>query len=179
MNKNILFFTLLTLASHSILCDKKSTAVNSEQAVKIGEKKMQNIKKLFSMTMNKEKMLQMMKASVEQVNAQFGVADKLPKKLKKLSNDLFEEVSDAITSDTMLQNIANIYDKYFTAEDVENIIKFYESETGKKTLTVMPQMMGELMQVTLGSMQDSLKKYLSEVEKYQKQQAEKATKKKK
>jgi hypothetical protein len=38
-----------------------------------------------------------------------------------------------------------IVDKYFTEDDLKNMIAFYKSPAGKKVLEVMPQMMTEIM----------------------------------
>lgn len=41
-----------------------------------------------------------------------------------------------------------LYAKYFTESDLADLIVFYKSPVGMKTLSVMPQMMGEAMQQT-------------------------------
>jgi hypothetical protein len=38
-----------------------------------------------------------------------------------------------------------IIDKYYTEDDLKNMIAFYKSPTGRKVLEVMPQMMTEMM----------------------------------
>lgn len=38
-----------------------------------------------------------------------------------------------------------IVDKYYTEDDLKNLIAFYKSPTGKKVLQVMPQMMTDIM----------------------------------
>jgi uncharacterized protein len=37
------------------------------------------------------------------------------------------------------------YDKYFTDDELHQLMAFYETAVGKKTITVMPQLMTELM----------------------------------
>ncbi len=39
-----------------------------------------------------------------------------------------------------------LYDKFFTEEDLQTLIDFYQTPTGKKTITVMPQLLQESMQ---------------------------------
>jgi len=39
-----------------------------------------------------------------------------------------------------------LYDKYFTEEDLQAMIDFYKTPTGKKTISVMPQLLQESMQ---------------------------------
>jgi hypothetical protein len=38
-----------------------------------------------------------------------------------------------------------VIDKYYTEDDLKNMIAFYKSPTGKKVLEVMPQMMADIM----------------------------------
>jgi hypothetical protein len=38
-----------------------------------------------------------------------------------------------------------VVDKYYTEDDLKNLIAFYKSPTGRKVLEVMPQMMGDIM----------------------------------
>jgi hypothetical protein len=39
-----------------------------------------------------------------------------------------------------------LYDKFFTEEDLQTMIDFYQTPTGKKTITVMPQLLQESIQ---------------------------------
>lgn len=39
-----------------------------------------------------------------------------------------------------------LYDKFFTEEDLQTMIDFYQTPTGKKTITVMPQLLQESVQ---------------------------------
>jgi hypothetical protein len=41
-----------------------------------------------------------------------------------------------------------LYEKYFTEDELKDLIAFYKTQTGQKTLRVMPQLMGESMQRT-------------------------------
>ena len=37
-----------------------------------------------------------------------------------------------------------LYDKYFSAQEVKDLIRFYESPIGQKTITVLPELMAQL-----------------------------------
>ncbi len=45
-----------------------------------------------------------------------------------------------------MSDTPDIYAKYFTLQELKDMMAFYQTDTGKKTLAVMPAMMGELMQ---------------------------------
>ena len=40
-----------------------------------------------------------------------------------------------------------IYDKYFSAEEVKGLVKFYETPLGQKSISALPKMMVELQEV--------------------------------
>ncbi|MFH1760896.1 MAG: DUF2059 domain-containing protein [bacterium] len=47
--------------------------------------------------------------------------------------------------DKFTENLVDIYDRYLTEEDIKSIINFYSSPTGKKFVSVMPQIIQESM----------------------------------
>lgn len=47
----------------------------------------------------------------------------------------------------LMDEVIPIYEKYFTHEEILEIIAFHESPIGKKSIEVMPQLMAESMQV--------------------------------
>lgn len=49
--------------------------------------------------------------------------------------------------DDLMDEVIPIYEKYFTHEEILEIIAFHESPIGKKSIEVMPQLMAESMQV--------------------------------
>ena len=49
-------------------------------------------------------------------------------------------------AETMEQISYSLYDKFFTEKELKDLIVFYRSETGKKSIQVMPELMAESMQ---------------------------------
>ena len=49
-------------------------------------------------------------------------------------------------AETIEQISYPLYDKFFTEGELKDLITFYNSTTGKKSIKVMPQLMGESMQ---------------------------------
>ena len=43
------------------------------------------------------------------------------------------------------ETVIPIYDKYFTGEEIKEMIRFYSTDLGKKTIKVMPALVGESM----------------------------------
>ena len=56
-------------------------------------------------------------------------------------------VQEVLADASLLDEIIPIYEKYFTHEEVQQLLAFHESPIGKKSIEVMPQLMAEGMQV--------------------------------
>jgi hypothetical protein len=70
-----------------------------------------------------------------------GKLDKRMERFKTLSNEkvkLGEIVSDVYTK---------LYDKYFSLEELKDMLAFYKSPTGQKSLDVLPQLTNEAVQM--------------------------------
>ncbi|RXR16216.1 DUF2059 domain-containing protein [Flavobacterium amnicola] len=64
-----------------------------------------------------------------------------------IPDDFWIEVKKEVNSEELINLYVPIYDKYYTEEDLENLVKFYKSPTGKKVTSIMPQMMNESMEI--------------------------------
>jgi hypothetical protein len=45
----------------------------------------------------------------------------------------------------LIDKIADLYQKYFTHEEIKAVIAFYQTKTGRKLVAVLPQLMAESM----------------------------------
>ncbi|TDK45982.1 DUF2059 domain-containing protein [Algoriphagus formosus] len=61
--------------------------------------------------------------------------------------DFWDEFKAEITSDELIAEVAEVYKKYYTEEEMLQLIEFYSSPIGKKTLEITPQLSGETMQI--------------------------------
>ena len=55
-------------------------------------------------------------------------------------------------------DMVDIYDKYFTTEEIDDFINFYKSKSGQKLLTQMPEMQKEIMITMMTKYQNTLQK---------------------
>jgi hypothetical protein len=56
---------------------------------------------------------------------------------------LFQEKMDAPGG--LMEKLLPIYDKYFTDDEIKQIIAFYQTPVGKKTIAVLPKIVSESM----------------------------------
>jgi uncharacterized protein len=54
---------------------------------------------------------------------------------------------DANATNQLIGRMVPVYQKHFTAEDIDGLLKFYKSPLGQKVITQMPQTMAEGMQI--------------------------------
>lgn len=50
-----------------------------------------------------------------------------------------------ITERLVQEDVANVYDKHFTDEEIKDLIAFYESPTGQKSLDKTPEITADMM----------------------------------
>ena len=56
-----------------------------------------------------------------------------------------------------------VYDKYFTETELRDIIGFYKSSTGKKAISMMPQILGDSMRLTNEILLPKMSKIMTEI----------------
>ncbi|MCC6461938.1 MAG: DUF2059 domain-containing protein [Saprospiraceae bacterium] len=61
--------------------------------------------------------------------------------------DFWEEVQKEVHPEDIVELVVPIYDKYYTEEDIRQLIVFYESPVGQKMVAQMPAVMQESMAV--------------------------------
>lgn len=63
-----------------------------------------------------------------------------------LPEEFWEEFKKEVNEDELTKMYIPIYDKYYSESDLDALIKFYKSPTGKKMVAVMPEVMNESME---------------------------------
>jgi uncharacterized protein len=106
----------------------------------------------------------------------------LPADADERMNKKTDEMLKNMPIDEMFDVMISVYQKHWTKRDVDNLVAFYSTPTGKKVLAEMPQTMAESMQVMrpvmlkhIDSMKQNADQQLAELEKeYKVGQAKKA-----
>jgi uncharacterized protein len=62
----------------------------------------------------------------------------------KLVTLFFERFHSKMDMQKLLDLAVPIYDKYYSAEDIQGLIQFYQTPLGQKTVKALPSLMGEL-----------------------------------
>jgi hypothetical protein len=89
----------------------------------------------------------------KQITTQMGSATAAGKK----EMDFLDKVIP--TYDEMIDFQSGLFSKYYTAAELEELAKFYETPVGKKTLRLMP----EIMQDTMGFVNERVQREMPEL----------------
>ncbi|WP_035672221.1 DUF2059 domain-containing protein [Flavobacterium sp. 83] len=61
--------------------------------------------------------------------------------------EFWDDFLKEMNSDTLINLIIPIYDKYYTESEIKQLSEFYQSSLGKKVISTMPLVVKESMQV--------------------------------
>jgi uncharacterized protein len=147
--RNSLLFALITLSLNAPIAGR--TTVSGIQ--KSDTQKKDNIRHLMKI-MGVEKLTQSMLD--QYLQALKPVLAQAPKDddQKRQRRDRFAEImSEEFKQVDLIPTYVDIYDKYFTNEEINGLIQFYESPVGKKAIAVLPAITQEGMKrgMELGS----------------------------
>lgn len=112
--------------------EQQTTTQHPEQS-----EKQQDIMKLLRLSGSGELGIQVMDQMLITFESSFS---QVPQKF-------WDDFRKEIKSDDLLELIAPLYDKYFTHDDIRELIRFYESPIGKKMIMTMPLVMQESMSI--------------------------------
>jgi len=65
--------------------------------------------------------------------------------MKEFYSRLYDEMEHGAVNRHLVNYYAKTYRKYFTQEEINSLIAFYETDLGKKAIKVMPQLLQEAM----------------------------------
>lgn len=83
--------------------------------------------------------------SLSQMNIQ--IATSMKQSLPCVASNYWQDFVDQAGSNEFISRLVPIYQKHFTADEVDGMVKFYSSPLGQKVLTEMPAAMAEASEV--------------------------------
>ena len=126
MKKIILVSILITLTAFTALSQTKQSSA-----------KQASIKHLFSL-MKTESMLDNLALPFQ------GLGND---STAKSSNSSFMESFKPIMNKIMNEDMVELYDKYYSKSEINDMIRFYKSKTGQKMITTSPELQKEMMSI--------------------------------
>ena len=127
------------------------TAAVSSALSEIDPAKETDIRHLMEVTGAKKQLNQMKPFMAKQMKplAEQLIMPRLPPDLRdpQIPERFVQRFIERFDPDELINRIVPVYDKYYTREDVKQIIQFFETPLGRKFLETSPQLMQESMTV--------------------------------
>jgi hypothetical protein len=173
---------LILAASFSAYAQTATTGLSPEPAAPVNPAALAAAKELVSVLKMRELMVatmsqasknipQSMSQSITaRVNANTKLTDDQKKaeiaiasaQIPKMSAALQEFFADPKMIDEMMETVAPLYARHFTAEEIGQLAVFYKSPAGAKSLRVLPQLMNESMQLSQAIVMPRLSKLMEQ-----------------
>lgn len=96
-----------------------------------------------------------LEATITKANDEVG--EELLGKMKAVYVDLNRDLVNSMSGD-----IVQFYSTNFTEEELQQLLEFYESDLGKKTLEMTPKLMSEVMPGMMAQIQQDIPKMIEE-----------------
>ena len=145
LGKTTLLVTLLTFA-----CFAQAEKSSADVKKSISKSKRADIEKLLNLTGALRIGSQMSQFFVTQMTKSIKEArPDIPEDMfKVLAEEVNSVINGAMTQKAgFVDLVIPIYDKYYSDTDIKDLIKFYQTDIGKKTIKVMPNLIGESMRI--------------------------------
>lgn len=117
----------------SVVC---CCAARAQEAGAISEEKRRDIKRLLELTEASKIGQQIISMSLEQLRQSFLALPEAQR--ERMLKIVGEEMSKGFSESQMVEAMIPIYDKHLTAEEVRQLIAFYETPIGRKLVAVLP-----------------------------------------
>ncbi|HKP73156.1 MAG TPA: DUF2059 domain-containing protein [Pyrinomonadaceae bacterium] len=118
-----------------------ATCALAQAGTQVNKEKEQNIRRLLDIIGATKVGAQVMEQELATVRTEMQKTD--PAIAKQVVDIMQEELRKDFTPERITELLIPIYDRHLTNEDIVGLIAFYQSEVGKKTITVLPQVVKE------------------------------------
>jgi hypothetical protein len=136
--------------------------LQSETAA-IDPAKLADLQKLFEVSGAKKNVHEMIGVLLSTLKPQIERSLPPGDRSEQVVNVVLKKIGAIIDSDEFFLHLAQIYDTYFTDDDVKDLVKFYESPAGKHFAAVMPQITQQFARTTQQWMAERIPKTMEEL----------------
>ncbi|MBI2818328.1 MAG: DUF2059 domain-containing protein [Acidobacteria bacterium] len=133
------------------------------EAPPIDPAKLADLQRLLEVSGSKKNVHEMTGAMLNSLRPQLERGMPPGERSQQVVTAVLRKLTSVIDSDEFFLHLAQIYDNFFTQEDVRELIKFYESPAGKHFAAVMPQMTQQFVNVTQQWLAERVPKMMEEL----------------
>lgn len=135
-----------------------SVSISSNAQSDSKQAKLNELVNVMNMDSMVETMYVQMEAMMKNMSTQLGVQTSEQAIFDKYYQRMSEVMKEDMSWEKMEPGIVDIYTRNFSEEEIDDMLTFYKSETGKSLLQKMPSVMQESMQMSQSLMQTTVPK---------------------
>lgn len=142
----------VTIGSGAVLAEEQAPAVTEQPATPVAEaqpapdsKVRADIERLMEVTKSAELGAQVGDLMALQI-VQMSSAE-TPEAVARCREIAAAAIRELLAGKELLEELMPVYERHFTHEEIREMIAFYETPLGKKTIDVMPRVMADSMQI--------------------------------
>lgn len=135
-----------------------SVSITGNAQTDAKQAKLNELVKVMNMDSMVETMYVQMEAMMRNMSTQLGVQPSEQAMFDKYYKRMSEVMKEDMSWEKMKPGIVDIYTRNFSEEEIDDMLTFYKSETGKSLLQKMPSVMQESMQMSQSLMQTTVPK---------------------
>jgi len=144
--KNILILLSLLSVNSIIISSEKKEEAESELSKSDQDA---DLNKLINIFFNKNMLLESLNQSFEQLEEPIDI------------KDVTDKISEKLSSASVRDQLKELYSKHYTADEISQLAKFYESPLGKKCIEKTPVVTGESSKIVSTIVTEILSEVLS------------------
>lgn len=96
-----------------------------------------------------EEKVRLIKTLLEVSGLRKNIENNITKAIEESPEETRSEIESLVDIPQMIGEIIPVYDKYYSQDEIEELIAFYLSPLGQKVLDVTPSLMNEVMEVSV------------------------------
>jgi hypothetical protein len=131
---------LLVLLSTPVRCDEASKMAKVEEFMTVANID-QNLKQTLDIVMNQ------MKSNMTGKMPGVDLPPDRAKKMDEMQDKMAKLMRDAMSWDKLKADFIKIYSEAYTEKEIDDLLAFYRSPTGRAMIAKMPQLMAQSMAV--------------------------------
>jgi TonB family protein len=162
-------FSVLCITCVSAQVQAQSETIVGTSGEQSDPAKIAQIRRLLSVMGVQDRMPQMMRAMTDQMAALMDTSsssgDTTQAQVGQFTRLLRERMISKMQALDLVGLYVPVYDRNYTADDIDALIVFYESPVGKKTLQLQTQLSVESMQAVTPAIQKLMKESMAEIRK--------------
>lgn len=142
--------------------------LNNSQNEHKEPKKISDIKEILNISL---KNLNHLESVLENITQQFTTPSNNPKideELKRAQKEFYSSFFDNLKSSELNEKMIKLYDDVFTSEEITELLKFYQSDLGKKILEKLPEITLKSSEFMSEVLQEHATIFVKKVEQIQK-----------